>query len=89
MKNIEINNVNYYAGKAVDANGFPARWASIHVCVMWDGERYVVKTESYLGTGSASNKYESETTYNDVEDVNNELHITKEYADYYQQKYKD
>ena len=59
--------------------------------VMWDCkyQKYVVIEESYLGTGSCSNKYESERVYDSADEVNKALHSTKEYANYFQQAYKD
>lgn len=91
MGEIKISEVNYYAGREVDANCHPAKWASIRVYVFWDCkyQKYIIKEESYLGTGSASNKYESERLYDSVDEVNKALHQVKEYADYYRQAYKD
>lgn len=91
MEEIQISKVAYYAGRECDSSGRPARWASIYIYVMWDVKyhKYIIKEESYLGTGSASNKYESERIYDTADEVNKALHQTKEYADYYRQVYKD
>lgn len=88
---VVITKKERFAGRQYDANGFPAKWASIHVYVFWDCkyQKYIIKEESYLGTGSASNKYESERLYDSVDEVNKALHSTREYADYYRQAYNN
>lgn len=91
MEEIVISKVNYFAGRECDSYGHPAKWASIDVCVMWDCKysKYIVREESNLGTGSVSNRYESERIYDTADEVNKALRDAKEYADYYRQAYKD
>ena len=91
MEETVISKKECYAGREVDANCHPAKWASIEICVMWDCkyQKYIIKEESYLGTGSVSNKCESERIYDTADEVNKALHAAKEYADYFRQAYKD
>ena len=88
---VKISEINYYAGRECDSYGHPAKWASIHIEVFWDVkyQKYIIKEESYLGTGSCSNKYESDRVFNLADGVNKALHQAREHADYYRQAYKD
>lgn len=85
----KISKIAHFAGHQYDANGFPARWFAETISVMRTGEKYLVKFESYLGTGSVYNKIESESVFDSADEVNKALHAEKEYADYYRQAYKD